>query len=60
MTTTNTTVLYYNATGTAVVREHTYATRKAAFAAMDRARTRGQISALKGTRLAGDPPTVHH
>jgi hypothetical protein len=54
------TVLFYGAGGTVVAREHTYATRKAAFAAMDRARKRGQISAIKGTRKAGDPPTVHH
>jgi hypothetical protein len=26
----------------------------------ERAAKRGQISAIKGTRKAGDPPTVHH
>jgi hypothetical protein len=54
------TVLFYGVGGVVVVREHTYATLKAAYAAMERAVKRGQISAIKGTRKAGDPPTVHH
>jgi hypothetical protein len=53
-------VLFYNSDGTVIMRERTYSRRKAAFAAMDRARRRGQITAIKGTRKASDPPTVHH
>lgn len=53
------TVHFYDKAGRTIVRTHTYATRKAAFAAMDRARARGQISGLAGTRTASDPPTTH-
>ena len=53
-------VLFYESRGSVVVREHAYETREAAFAAMNRARKRGQISAIKGTRKVSDPPTEHH
>jgi hypothetical protein len=56
----STTVNYYNATGTVIVRTRTYGTRKLADAAMHRARKRGVIGAIAGKRTAQDAPTSHH
>ena len=55
-----TTVNYYDATGTKIVRTRAYSTRELAWAAIKRAQKRGQIAAFAGTRTAQDQPTVHH
>jgi len=55
-----TTVHFYDATGTRIVRTVSYRSPALARAALRRAAKRGQIAAYAHTRQASDPPTVHH
>jgi outer membrane lipoprotein SlyB len=53
-------VNYYDSSATRIVRSREYPTIRHARRAMARAAKRHVIAALAGTRLASDPPTVHH
>lgn len=55
-----TTVLFYNATATTVVRQRMYRSRRQADAAIRRASIRGQVAATAHIRTSEDPPTEHH
>jgi hypothetical protein len=53
-------VNYYDPSATRIVRSREYPSFSHARRAMARAAKRHVIAALAGTRLAIDPPTVHH